>query len=140
MPSRFKVDLSPFITKGAELAVKVAVIYYGATDNVYGLAQAIEEGAKETGTGTPLGKVHELAPEDAIRSNQGWYDHALVTRTYPRLRWKISNGLTRTCSGRVFLYCESQLSEREIDVCVNEGKKHGLAVQYRGPQYAEVRS
>ena len=48
------------------MAVKVAVVYYSATGNVYKLAQAIEEGAKEIGAETRLRKVHELAPEEAI--------------------------------------------------------------------------
>ena len=61
------------------MAVKVAVIYYSATGNVYRLAQAIEEGAKEAGAEVRFRKVHELAPEEAIKSNQGWSDHALMT-------------------------------------------------------------
>ncbi len=65
------------------MAAKVAVIYYSATGNVYKLAQAIEEGAKEAGAEVRLRKVHELAPEEAIKSNQGWYDHALMTEDVP---------------------------------------------------------
>ncbi len=65
------------------MAVKVAVVYYSATGNVYKLAQAVEEGAREAGAETRLRKVHELAPEEAIKSNQGWYDHALMTEDVP---------------------------------------------------------
>lgn len=65
------------------MTVKVAVIYYSATGNVYELAQAIKEGAEETGAEVRLRKVHELAPEEAIKSNQGWYDHALMTEDVP---------------------------------------------------------
>ncbi len=65
------------------MAVKVAVIYYSATGNVYQLAQAIEEGAKEAGAEVRVRKVHELAPEEAIKSNQGWSDHALMTEDVP---------------------------------------------------------
>ncbi len=65
------------------MAVKVAVIYYSATGNVYKLAQAIEEGAKEAGAEVRFRKVHELAPEEAIKSNQGWSDHALMTEDVP---------------------------------------------------------
>jgi len=65
------------------VATKVAVIYYSATGNVYGLAQAIEEGAKEAGAEVRFRKVHELAPEEAIKSNQGWSDHALMTEDIP---------------------------------------------------------
>ena len=42
------------------------MIYYSATGNVYKLAQAIEEGAKEAGAETRLRKVHELASKEAI--------------------------------------------------------------------------
>jgi len=65
------------------MAVKVAVIYYSATGSVYRLAQAIEEGAKEAGAEVRFRKVHELAPEEAIKSNQGWSDHALMTEDVP---------------------------------------------------------
>jgi NAD(P)H dehydrogenase (quinone) len=53
------------------MATKVAVIYYSATGNVYHLARAIEEGAKEAGAEVRFRKVPELAPEEAIKSNQG---------------------------------------------------------------------
>lgn len=63
--------------------IKVAVIYYSATGNVYKLAQAVEKGAEEAGAEVRLRKVHELAPEEAIRSNQGWYSHHLETQDVP---------------------------------------------------------
>lgn len=62
------------------MAAKVAVIYYSATGNVYRLARAIEEGAREAGAEVRVRKVHELAPEEAIKSNQGWEQHALETQ------------------------------------------------------------
>lgn len=65
------------------MSVKVAVIYYSATGNVYKMAQAVEEGAKEAGAEVRFRKVHELAPEEAIKSNQGWADHALMTEDVP---------------------------------------------------------
>ena len=65
------------------MAVKVAVIYYSATGNVYKLARAVEEGAREAGAEVRFRKVHELAPEEAIKSNQGWSDHALMTEDVP---------------------------------------------------------
>ncbi len=65
------------------MAVKVAVIYYNATGNVYKLAQAVAEGAEEAGAEVRFRKVHELAPEEAIKSNQGWSDHALMTEDVP---------------------------------------------------------
>ncbi len=65
------------------MATKVTVIYYSATGNVFKLAQAVEEGAKEAGAEVRFRKVHELAPEEAIKSNQGWSDHALMTEDVP---------------------------------------------------------
>ena len=65
------------------MATKVAVIYYSATGNVYKLARAVEEGAKEAGAEVRFRKVRELAPEEAIKSNQGWSDHALMTEDVP---------------------------------------------------------
>lgn len=65
------------------MAVNVAVIYYSSTGNVYKLARAVEEGAKEAGAEVRFRKVHELAPEEAIKSNQGWSDHAQETQDVP---------------------------------------------------------
>ena len=65
------------------MSVKVAVIYYSATGNVYRLARAVEEGAKEAGAEVRFRKVGELAPEEAIKSNPAWHEHALETQDVP---------------------------------------------------------
>lgn len=65
------------------METKVAVIYYSSTGNVYGLARAVEEGAKEAGAEVRLRRVRELAPEKAIRSNPAWHEHAVRTRDVP---------------------------------------------------------
>lgn len=62
------------------MAVKVAIIYYSATGTTYRLARAIEEGVKATGAEVRFRKVHELAPEEAIASNQGWSAHRLESQ------------------------------------------------------------
>lgn len=59
---------------------KVAVIYYSATGTTYALARAIEEGASAAGAEVRLRKVRELAPEEAIKANQGWAAHRLETQ------------------------------------------------------------
>lgn len=59
---------------------KVAVIYYSATGTTYKLARAIEEGAKEAGAEVRFRKVKELAPEEAIKANQGWAAHRSETQ------------------------------------------------------------
>lgn len=63
--------------------VNVAVIYYSATGSVYQLARAAAEAAEKAGAEVRLLKVHELAPEEAIRSNEGWSKHALETQDVP---------------------------------------------------------
>jgi NAD(P)H dehydrogenase (quinone) len=62
------------------MAVKVAVIYYSSTGTTYRLAQAVEEGARGTGAEVRLRKVRELAPEEAIASNEGWAQHRQETQ------------------------------------------------------------
>jgi NAD(P)H dehydrogenase (quinone) len=59
---------------------KVAVIYYSATGTTYELARAVEEGAKAAGAETRLRKVKELAPDQAVASNQGWSAHVRSTQ------------------------------------------------------------
>jgi NAD(P)H dehydrogenase (quinone) len=55
--------------------VQIAVIYYSATGNVHKLAEAIAEGARETGADVRLRRVAELAPEEAIQQNREWARH-----------------------------------------------------------------
>jgi NAD(P)H dehydrogenase (quinone) len=62
------------------MAAKIAVIYYSATGNVHQLADAIAEGARETGAEVRLRRVPELAPEEAIQQNQAWAAHRDATR------------------------------------------------------------
>lgn len=62
---------------------KVAIIYYSATGTTYKLARAVEEGAKQAGAEVRILKVRELAPEEAIASNEGWSAHRLETQDLP---------------------------------------------------------
>jgi len=62
---------------------KIAVIYYSSTGNTYKMAQAVEAGAKAAGAETRLRQVRELAPEEAIASNQGWQAHRVATAHVP---------------------------------------------------------
>lgn len=55
-----------------DVDVKVSVIFYSATGNVYQLARAVEEGASQAGATARLRKVRELAPPEAIQSNPQW--------------------------------------------------------------------
>ncbi len=62
------------------MSIRIAVIYYSATSNVYQLARALAEGAEEAGAEVRLRRVHELAPEEAIASNPAWKAHYEATR------------------------------------------------------------
>ena len=62
---------------------KIAIIYYSATGTTYKLARAIEEGAKQAGAEVRMLRVKELAPEEAITSNEGWSAHRLETQAIP---------------------------------------------------------
>jgi NAD(P)H dehydrogenase (quinone) len=73
-------------------AVNVAVIYYSATGTVFQLAKAAVTAAEKAGADVRLRKVAELAPEEAIATNQGWSDHVtttqhIVTATLSDLEW-----------------------------------------------------
>ena len=57
------------------MPTQIAVIYYSATGNVHKLAEAIAEGARDTGAEVRLRRVRELAPEEAIQQNQVWARH-----------------------------------------------------------------
>lgn len=63
--------------------VKLSVIYYSATGSVYTLAQQAVEAGEKAGAEVRLRKVQELAPEEAIASNEGWSKHALETEDVP---------------------------------------------------------
>lgn len=63
--------------------INVAVVYYSATGSVYQLATAAADAAEKAGAQVRLRKVHELAPQEAIDSNEGWAAHALETQDVP---------------------------------------------------------
>jgi len=63
--------------------VKVSIIYYSATGTIYRLAQAIAEGAEKAGAEVIIRKVRELAPDEAIATNEGWVQHRLETQDVP---------------------------------------------------------
>ncbi|MFD1150915.1 NAD(P)H:quinone oxidoreductase [Saccharothrix hoggarensis] len=63
--------------------LKTAVIYYSATGSVYSMAEAAAKAAEDAGGEVRLRKVRELAPEEAIASNQGWAAHVKQTQDVP---------------------------------------------------------
>ena len=63
--------------------VNVSVIYYSATGSVHALAVQAVEAAEKAGAEVRLRKVQELAPKEAVESNEGWSKHALETQDVP---------------------------------------------------------
>jgi NAD(P)H dehydrogenase (quinone) len=59
---------------------RLAVVYYSSTGHVHKLAEAIVAGAEETGAEVRLRRVAELAPEEVVRSQNAWHEHAMATR------------------------------------------------------------
>ena len=57
------------------MRARIAVIYYSATGNVHGLAQAVADGAEDAGAEVRLRHVEELASELLISQNQHWGRH-----------------------------------------------------------------
>jgi NAD(P)H dehydrogenase (quinone) len=62
------------------MTTNVAVIYYSATGTVFELAKRAATTAEKAGAEVRFRKVRELAPDEAIASNQGWSDHVLATQ------------------------------------------------------------
>ncbi|NUQ90730.1 MAG: NAD(P)H:quinone oxidoreductase [Glycomyces artemisiae] len=59
--------------------VKLAVIYYSQTGNVYEMAKTAAREGRDAGAEVRLRKVRELAPPEAIASNETWAEHAEAT-------------------------------------------------------------
>ena len=125
------------------MSVKVAVIYYSATGNVYGLARAVEEGAKEAGAEVRLRKVGELAPEEAIKSNPAWHEHVHKTQDVPRaslddLEWadayvfgtptrygNVSSQLKQFIDTTAGLWEEGKLADKVVGGFTSSHELHG---------------
>jgi NAD(P)H dehydrogenase (quinone) len=79
---------------------RIAVIYYSATGNVHGLAQAVAEGAEGAGAEVRLRHVEELASELLISQNQYWGRHRSQVADAPVATLDASSGPTASRSGR----------------------------------------
>lgn len=59
--------------------VKLAVIHYSQTGNVYRMARSAAETAEDEGADVCFRKVRELAPAEAIAANPDWQAHVEAT-------------------------------------------------------------
>jgi NAD(P)H dehydrogenase (quinone) len=57
------------------MSARIAVIYYSSTGTVHEIATNIAAGAEEAGAEVRLRRVKELAPPEAIATNEGWQAH-----------------------------------------------------------------
>jgi len=123
--------------------VKVAVIYYSSTGNVYKLARAVEAGAREAGAEVRFRKVRELAPEAVVERDQRWRDHALETRDVPEashddLEWadayvfgtptrygNVSAQLKQFLDTTGGLWSEGKLADKAVSGFTSTGELHG---------------
>lgn len=58
---------------------RVLVTYYSATGSVHRLAEAVRAGAESAGADVRLRRAPELAPAEAIASNEDWARHVAET-------------------------------------------------------------
>jgi len=65
------------------MEVNASIIYYSATGTTYEMALAAAEAAEKAGAEVRLRKVRELAPDEAVASNDGWAAHRLATQNVP---------------------------------------------------------
>jgi NAD(P)H dehydrogenase (quinone) len=67
----------------ATVTPKVAIIYYSSTGTIHAMAQDYAKGLENAGAEVRIRKVHELAPPEAIASNEAWQKHAEETQDVP---------------------------------------------------------
>ncbi|HWN28701.1 MAG TPA: NAD(P)H-dependent oxidoreductase, partial [Actinomycetospora sp.] len=67
----------------ATVTPKVSIIYYSSTGTIHALAQEYAKGLENAGAEVRIRKVHELAPPEAIASNEAWQKHAEETQDVP---------------------------------------------------------
>ncbi|KAB8162240.1 NAD(P)H:quinone oxidoreductase [Streptomyces sp. 3MP-14] len=63
--------------------VKLAVVYYSSTGTVARIASELGEAATKAGAEVRVLKVTELAPAEAIASNEAWAAHAAASADVP---------------------------------------------------------
>lgn len=63
--------------------VKVSVIYYSSTGNVFALADAAADAAEKAGAQVRVRRAAELAPAEALAANDAWQANAAATEHIP---------------------------------------------------------
>jgi NAD(P)H dehydrogenase (quinone) len=63
--------------------VRVSIIYYSSTGSVHALADAAADAAEKAGAEVRVRRAAELAPEQAINSNDAWVKNVADTKHIP---------------------------------------------------------
>ena len=63
--------------------VKVSIIYYSSTGNIHAMADAAADAADKAGALTRVRRAPELAPQEAIESNDQWVRNVADTEHIP---------------------------------------------------------
>ena len=63
--------------------IRVSIIYYSSTGNVHVLADAAADAAEKAGADVRVRRATELAPEQAIASNDAWVKNVADTKHIP---------------------------------------------------------
>ncbi len=66
------------------MSVKLAVIYYSATGTIHGMAKRIVAAGEAAGAEVRLRQVEEIAPPQAVASNNTWSQHVEDTKDEPK--------------------------------------------------------
>jgi NAD(P)H dehydrogenase (quinone) len=63
--------------------VKVSIIYYSSTGNIHAMADAAANAAEKAGASARVRRAPELAPQEAIESNDEWVRNVADTKHIP---------------------------------------------------------
>lgn len=126
------------------MAPRILITYYSATGSVYRLAKAVEAGAETAGAEVRLRRVAELAPPEAVASNEAWAQHKNETDllvpvvTLDDLDWADGYAfgtptrygapaaqLKQFIDTASSLWHEGKLSDKPVTTFVSSAEQHG---------------
>ena len=126
------------------MSIHVLVVYYSATGSVHRLAEAVADGATAAGADVRLRRVAELAPPEAIASNEQWARHRQDTdplvevATLADLEWADGYAfgtptrygapaaqLKQFIDSASALWHEGKLADKPVTAFVSSAEQHG---------------
>ncbi|MEN6317354.1 MAG: toll/interleukin-1 receptor domain-containing protein [Syntrophaceae bacterium] len=86
----------------------------------------------------PIDFCLELLGSNLIESVAKAFPKVTISSSRPTLH--PINTAELTFCGRIYIYCDTDLSQSDIDLIHSEGLKRGLFIEYFGPSWAKERS